>query len=186
MRIPAVLVLVGLSACGTNADRTSFEPAPAPIVPPETPPLGAEPGKDCTGLRCSVPSCPAGQTTAIEGDAWDPAGKTKLYNVLAYVPNAPLEPFTTSAMCDRCGKVSGDPIATALSNEKGHFRLENVPAGKNVPLVVQVGKWRRTIVVPKLEPCATTQLAATAARLPGRRSEGDLPRLPVVTGSFDE
>ena len=174
-------------ACGTSSERATFEPPAPPIVPPEeTPPLGTEPGKSCTGLRCDVPSCPAGQTTAIEGDTWDPAGNTKLYNVLTYVPNAPLEPFTTTATCDRCGKVSGDPIATALSNEAGHFRLEGVPAGKNIPLVLQVGKWRRTITVPIVEPCTTTNLSPKAARLPGKRSEGDMPRIAVVTGSFDE
>ena len=188
MRKPPFFALAAIVvACGSSSERVTFEPDAPPIVPPsETPSLGEEPGKDCTGLRCNIPTCPAGQTTAIEGDTWDPAGKMKLYNVLAYVPNAPLEPFTSSATCDRCGKVSGDPIATALSNEAGHFRLENVPAGKNVPLVVQVGKWRRTITVPLIEPCTTTKLSPKAARLPGKRSEGDMPRIAIVTGSFDE
>src|SRR5687767_2178699 len=184
MRLSSVcaVTLMLAVACGSSERSTAFEPAPAPVVPPETPPLPSETGKDCIGLRCNIPTCPAGKTTAIEGDAFDPAGNTKLYNVLAYVPNAELEPFTAKATCDRCGKVSGDPIATALSDEKGRFRIEGVPAGKDVPLVVQVGKWRRKILVPEVEPCTTTELMPRSARLPSRRSEGDLPRIAVVTG----
>lgn len=132
-------VLASLLACGTSSPSRAFdEPAPAPGGGGSTGPLPNEQSATCTGIRCDVPSCEPGKTTAIEGDVYDPAGKTRLYNVLAYVPNAPLAPMTNGASCDRCGTVSGDPIATSLSDAKGHFRIEGVPAGDDVPVVLQV------------------------------------------------
>src|SRR6185369_8244725 len=126
------LVFLGVFAvaCGSSSSARTFdEPAPGPGTGSSTGPLPNDPGKACTGIRCDVPSCEPGKTTVIEGDVYDPAGKTRLYNVLAYVPNEPLSPITKGASCDRCGTVSGDPIATALSDSKGHFRIEGVPAG---------------------------------------------------------
>ncbi|MBX3189420.1 MAG: carboxypeptidase regulatory-like domain-containing protein [Labilithrix sp.] len=178
-----VLVALVIAACGSAVTRE---------VPPDdtstAPPAGRlpEPGAGCTGLRCDVPTCAAGTTTAIEGDVYDPAGKAKLYGAIAYVPNAALEPLATGATCDRCGAVSGDPIAAALTDERGRFRIENVPAGKDVPVVIQVGKWRRTIVVPSVEACATTVIKDGDAHLPRNTTEGDLPQIAVVTGGFDE
>jgi hypothetical protein len=62
--------------------------------------------------------------------------------------------------CDRCGApVSGSPIATALTDESGHFVLRNVPVGVNIPLVVQVGKWRRQVSLPTVAPCVDTAIS---------------------------
>jgi hypothetical protein len=36
---------------------------------------------------------------------------------------------------------------------RGRFRIDNVPVGKDVPLVVQVGKWRRQVMLPEVLPC---------------------------------
>ena len=177
----AVLGLL-LVACGAGSERAPLPADPAKVTPPGQ--LGS-PAGDCSGIRCDVPKCD-GATTAIEGDVYDPAGKTKLYNVVAYVPNAELEPIAPTASCERCGKVSGDPIATALSDETGHFRIEGVPAGKDIPVVLQVGKWRAKITVPKVEACKTTTIDDKAAHLPGDRSQGDMPHIAVATGGFDE
>jgi hypothetical protein len=186
-RLAASAAIAFLAACASEAaPRTFDEPAPGPgsgrgstgELPNESTP--------CTSIRCNVPSCEPGKTTVIEGDVYDPAGKTRLYNVLAYVPNEALAPITKGASCDRCGSVSGDPIATALSDSKGHFRIEGVPAGDDVPVVLQVGKWRRTIKVPHVDACTTNTIADKDARLPGKREDGDMPNLAVVSGGFDE
>jgi hypothetical protein len=177
--------MIAAIACASSDSRDPFPDAPPAAQDPPAPPL-APPGASCTGRRCDVPKCDNGTTTAIEGDAYDPAGKTKLYNVLAYVPASDLSPFTKGVACERCGSVSGDPIATALTDENGHFRLEGVPAGKKIPLVIQVGRWRRTIVLPEVKACTTTTLDAGVAHLPVDSSEGDIPQIAVVTGGFDE
>ena len=67
------------------------------------------------------------------------------------VPNAALSPIPSGATCDQCGaEASGQPIATALTDANGHFVMENVPTGTNIPLVIQVGKWRRQVTIPSV------------------------------------
>jgi hypothetical protein len=115
----------------------------------------------------------------------DPAGKVPLYNVLVYVPNEKVAPMASGATCDRCGSVSGDPLVTALTGVDGKFKLENVPVGKDIPLVVQIGKWRRQLVLPTVEECKDTALDAEAIRLPRKKSEGDIPQIALTTGGAD-
>lgn len=178
-------VAAAIVGCASEPARTTFEPAaPAPSesAPPPLPSASAP----CTGLRCAVPSCAEGKTTALEGTVYDPAGKVPLYNALVYVPNAELAPMAAGATCERCGAVSGEPIATALTDAKGHFRLEGVPAGAKVPLVVQVGKWRRRIELATVAACETTAIKDGLVQLPRSRAEGDIPQIALVTGGFDE
>ena len=108
-----------------------------------------------------------------------------LYNALVYVPSAPLAPFTSGVTCERCGKVTGAPIVTALSGPDGKFTLNNVPPGKNVPLVIQIGRWRRRVVIPEVAACAESVLPAELTRLPRNRFEGDIPAIAIATGLWD-
>lgn len=149
---------------------------------------GGKPG--CTGLECAKPtSCPEGTTTRLTGKVYDPAGKTPLYNALVYVPNAELSPIKSgiSETCDRCdGSVSGKPIATALTDATGSFRLDDLPAGVDFPLVIQVGKWRRKVMIPKMDACTTRPLTdPNLTRLPKNRTEGDIPHIALTTGGAD-
>jgi hypothetical protein len=127
------------------------------------------------------------QTTTITGKVYDPAGKVPLYNVLVYVPNAPVAPFTDGAKCDRCDATVLNPVTSAVTDESGQFVLKGAPADQNVPIVMQVGKWRRQITVPTVAPCVDTALTdPQLTRLPRNRTEGDLPRIAITTGSSDQ
>jgi hypothetical protein len=81
--------------------------------------------------------------------------------------------------------VSGSPLVSTVTAADGTFTLTNMPAGANVPLVLQIGKWRRQIVIPNVAGCAATTAASASTRLPKNRAEGDLPRIAVVTGALD-
>jgi hypothetical protein len=108
----------------------------------------------CKYGACKVGPCANGGTTSVSGIITDPSGTLPLYNIIVYVPNSPLMPISTGASCEKCGTVSGDPIASALTDTKGHFTLLNVPVTNNIPLVIQVGKWRREITIPSVTSCA--------------------------------
>jgi hypothetical protein len=73
----------------------------------------------------------------------------------------------------------------AVTGEDGKFTLANVPAGKDVPVIIQTGKWRRTITVPTVTECAETALGAAETRLPKNKSEGYMPKIAISTGSAD-
>ena len=122
-----------------------------------------------------------------------PAGKNPLQNVLVFVPNDPatlpqIQPGTST--CSSCDTSSiGDFVTYAFTGADGSFKLTGVPTGKNVPLVLQIGKWRRIITVPDVVDCATTQLPSSGpgqARLPRNHTEGDMPGMALLTGGLDD
>jgi hypothetical protein len=64
--------------------------------------------------------------------------------------------------------------------------VANVPAGKDIPLVFQVGKWRRKVIIPEVQACQDNVLGdPQLTRLPRNRGEGELPRVAVTTGICD-
>jgi hypothetical protein len=139
----------------------------------------------CVGLQCKVASCSGRAPTSIKGRVFAPEGTVPLYNAIVYVPNEPVEPFKSGVACDKCGAVSGSPVVSALTNEQGDFVLENVPSGDNIPLVIQIGKWRRQLTLPKVEDCTSTALDAGQTRLPRNKSEGDMPQIAFTSGNAD-
>jgi hypothetical protein len=142
----------------------------------------------CKGLRCDVPRCPAGVTTRLTGVVHAPTrvSPEPLPNVSVFVPSAALEPFPTEVACEGCdGFLTGDPIVHALSAPDGTFTLEDVPAGKDVPLVIQSGRWRRQVTIPEVGPCRDTALSDELTRLPRNQMEGDIPKMALQTGVVD-
>jgi hypothetical protein len=149
------------------------------------------PAAGCTNLCTQQVRCPGGGSTRVTGSAL--AATTArfgvadpLYNAVVYVPNGPLAPFKPGVSCERCGaEISGQPLVTALSGSDGRFTLDNVPAGKDIPLVIQIGRWRRQVKIPEVKACQTTDLPAELTRLPRNHTEGDIPLFAIATGKWD-
>ncbi|HMF44430.1 MAG TPA: carboxypeptidase-like regulatory domain-containing protein [Polyangia bacterium] len=178
----------GTIDCGTACPggmACGAAPAGGMAIPNVCPGTGGS--GPCTGLACMIPTCTGSATTTISGTVRDPAGKVPLYNVTVYVPNAPLDPIPNGASCDKCSvQLSGKPIATALTDTDGKFVLQNVPAAANVPVVIQVGKWRRQITVPTVTACVDNPITdANQTRLPRTTAEGNIPKIALTTGGSD-
>lgn len=154
----------------------------------------------CKNGNCTVPACTGGGRTTLRGRIFDPAGKVPLYNISVYVPNKPLDPIADGPSCDPCDPktgtslLSGKPIALAKTDVNGNFTLGlagtgdfgDVPAGDDVPLVIQVGKWRREVTIAKVPACTETEITdADLMRLPRNQSEGHIPKIALTTGELD-
>lgn len=175
-----------VDAGGLSLDDAGISITPVTAIGPGSGP--------CKGLWCQVDSCPGKPKTSLTGTVYDPAGKNPLYNAYVYVPidaAAPLPPFVSGVSCDTCsGAGSVSAVAVAQTGPDGQFRLENVPYGDNVPLVVQMGKWRRKVTLPPVSLCTNNVIPPEYSRLPRSRFDGDgntadIPRIAIATGSAD-
>jgi hypothetical protein len=142
-------------------------------------------------LKCRKVDCPADSvpsTTSVSGTVYDPAGKVPLYNAVVYVAEKDaLVDLSDRAQCEDCGAhfPQSGALAVALTKPDGTFKLTDVPVGKEIPLTVQLGKWRRTVKVPYVAPCTDTKLTPDMTRLPRNSSEGHIPKIAVTTGGSD-
>jgi hypothetical protein len=139
--------------------------------------------------QCVDTSCGSGGATSISGTIYDPAGNNPLYGVVAYVPSVPPSPITLGAQCLACNQLyTGMPIAFAVSDPAGHFTIKGVPDGANIPLVIQVGKWRMQYTIPNVTKCTdnnATTLIGNKLRLPNNHMVGDIPAIGISTGGAD-
>ena len=169
------------SGCGSSAPDALFKAGPKGSNGSDGDggPMFGDNGVDgapggCVGLQCQQHACPGGGATTVSGVVYDPAGKNPLYDVVVYVPNGPVQPLPSGASCDACNALyTGNPIATALTDAAGKFTLTNVPVGANIPLVIQVGKWRKQITIPTVAACTDNAQSDKSLTLPqepqGRR-----------------
>jgi hypothetical protein len=132
-------------------------------------------------------------TTTITGKVFDPAGKNPLYNVAVYVPATPLQPLprgvpTGADACLCSALYKSGAITTGMTGVDGSFTLLNAPAGDNVPLVLQIGKWRRLLHI-KVTACQVNGQPDRSLTLPSTVPPGDtddnIPDIAVSTGNKD-
>ncbi len=181
-RLAILFITFALIGCGPRKSKGDGPDGSTPPGPPDF-------AVPCLGLQCQQKDCGELGATTLVGKVYAPNGKLPLYNAVVYVPNADLEPFADAVTCDRCnGHVSGNPLVQAVTGPDGAFQLDNVPAGIDIPLVVQVGKWRRKVLIDVPE-CTTTEVDPKYTRLPKNQTvndkEGNMPKLAIATGSVD-
>ncbi len=79
-------------------------------------------------------------------------------------------------------------VTNTVTDVDGKFTLANVPVGTDVPLVIQVGKWRRQILI-NVTGCEDNPQPDKSLTLPGTVAAGDIadnmPDIAVSTGSAD-
>jgi hypothetical protein len=134
-------------------------------------------------------------TTSVSGTVYAPNGTDPIYNALIYVPSgAPptygVQPFSPGVNCSQCGRdVSGQPLVWTVSGSDGTFTLTNMPVGVNIPLVIQIGRWRRVITIPSVTACANMALTASQTRLPRTQGEfstlDNIPLMAIATANVD-
>jgi hypothetical protein len=142
----------------------------------------------CEGLGCFIVDCANKglPPTSLSGTVYAPNGTLPLYGVNVYIPISDPGPLPDGAICDRCANgLPGGAYTQTVTDEKGEFLLPNVPATSQVPVVVQVGKWRRQFKVDNVAACQDLPVDPTISRLPKNQAEGDIPRIAITTGSAD-
>jgi hypothetical protein len=149
-------------------------------------------GLTCTNLCKQQVACDGGVQTTITGRVV--AGTIAAYgtpdpvpNVLVYVPNAPLTPFTPGVTCG-CPAATGDPLVWTTTAIDGTFTLPNVPVGTGIPVVIQLGRWRREVTFDITTACKSS--AVGDIRMPRTHTDGlgnqaDIPLTALSTGDAD-
>lgn len=167
MRAWALLVLV-VAAC--DPPERDGQPD-APVTP-------------CTDMQCVCTQAGKPPTT-ISGTVFAPNGELPLYGATVYIPREDPGPLASGVTCGKCTvDLPGGFVVQTSSDDAGKFSL-NVEPGTNVPLVIQIGKWRRQLEVLEVLPCQDNPIPAEVTRLPRNPTEGDMPKIAIVTGQFD-
>jgi hypothetical protein len=154
---------------------------------------GGDGGVACPpGLQCNV-QCNGGPSTTVTGKVYDPAGKNPLYNVAVYVPATPLQPLpqgvpTGADACSCAALFKSGAVVDTTTAEDGTFTLSNVPVGTGVPLVIQIGKWRRQFSVD-VKSCQQNAVPDKTLLMPNsvaaHPSTDSMPQIAVSTGGAD-
>lgn len=151
----------------------------------------------CIGSACQQ-SCSGGGTTSISGIVYAPNGTDPLPNVTVYIPTVAPGPLPSGLTCAVVGAApDGSPLVGTETDVNGHFELDNVPVGSNVPLVILAGKWRRQFVISTVTACTNNVLPSAPynsssnpvmpmVAMPQNQAEGDIPKFAIATGAVDQ
>ncbi|HTR50719.1 MAG TPA: hypothetical protein VMJ10_08435, partial [Kofleriaceae bacterium] len=176
-------VLVCLFACGSHHTGTTVDSNNGGTV-------DACDGLACFQFDCAVKNLPP---TSVSGTVYAPNGTLPLYGVNVYVPESDPGPLPSGVSCDQCASGPlGGALVQATTDEAGHFELDDMPATTDVPLVIQVGKWRRQLKLPSVAACQDLPITTADTTLPKSRTDltpdttgVDLPKIAISTGDAD-
>jgi hypothetical protein len=173
----ALVVAVSVAACGHHSGSFQDAAIDQGYV------ADACEGLGCFQHDCAVKGLPP---TTVSGTVFAPNGTLPLYGVDVYVPRMDPGPLPDGVQCTRCDQgLAGSSFTSDRTDENGRFVLENVPATSNVPIIIQVGKWRRRISLANVAACEDQPLPSTETRLPKNSIEGDMPKIAISTGTAD-
>jgi hypothetical protein len=140
---------------------------------------------DPSGIDPAPTAVTPADTVATRG-----ANATPLAGISVFQPAGALTPLADGLVCDTCDSVSSPAVYKTLTNGTGAFTLYVTP-GKNVPITVQTGRWRRTVLVD-VQACQDNDFEAAGKkgtfRLPRGVTDGyggtaNLPKLAITTGN---
>ncbi len=179
----------GDTGSGSGGTGFMFKPAPATGGTGGAG-MATAPAGPCLNLCKQQMKCANNGDTTVTGTVFAPTPAKfgmadPVYNAIVYVPNAELQPFAAGIACEGCKPPSGSPLTAVLTGPDGKFTLKNVPVGDNIPLVIQIGRWRRQVKIPTVAACGDTKLPAELTRLPRNKAEGDIPLTAIATGNAD-
>jgi len=138
------------------------------------------PGDDSGGGNTTSTGC-----ASLSGTVFTPGKTDPLYNAIVYVAKGTPDAISSGASCDQCGGLSAAKAITAtLTGPDGKFKLTGVPVGNNIPLVIQLGKWRRVVSV-NVTGCNDAPVPDDLTRLPKNQTEGNIPLTAISTGGAD-
>jgi hypothetical protein len=183
-----LLFVFAFVTCGPRPREAVVDDAPeGPAPAPFDASVDAPPTVVCQGRECDRVTCEDGRETTISGTVFAPNGTLPVSGAVVYVPNGEVPPIADGARCETCASwLPERPAAITTSSTDGSFVLHDVPIGLDVPVVVQVGKWRRMLTLPKVERCVDHPVDRELSRLPRNRREGRLPRIALTTGACDD
>jgi hypothetical protein len=177
--------------CGFAADGCGGSLQCGPCNAPETCGGGGTPftcGPTCTGLCQQQVACDGGVSTTVTGKVVagsppDGGGvPDPVPNVVVFVPTGALQPFPTGAQCTQCTPTGPSLVATTTAVD-GSFTLTNMPVGTNIPLVIQLGRWRREITLPSVTACTNNTVGNVA--MPTSKIQGDIPLIAISSAATE-
>lgn len=193
---PLAIFTAVVVACSSSSNRSGFgDDADAGAGTGSSSGFISPEAGGCNGpLECKIATdCTNGTTTTLRGKVYDPAGANALYNVQVYIQSGqtpdqlpPLKDASQDGIaCETCASTVLNPLRATLTDASGEFVLDNVPVDSAVPLVIQVGKWRRLVKVDASKRCQENTIPDRTLKLPRNGSEGDMPQIAVTSGDLD-
>jgi hypothetical protein len=188
--VPATILTNGqaspLAECDTCNNFTALKDTSA------TGPLASSFTCTSTACSCSLGGMGMGCTTTVTGTVYDPGVNVPLPNITVYQPSGALIALPDGPSCDTCASLLSPYSSITSTAVDGTFSLTVTPSGGNATIVMQTGKWRRSITIPvtscttnALPTCTSAGAAACKTRLPQTSAEGNIPLIALSMGSLE-